>query len=638
MADAVRKATLACLGACGVALALAAAFQDVRPLRGQTLTILRDLPYRAGAGAATDRQLVDLYLPPGQGWPLALVIHGGDWRSGARHSTPGGRYDNVARALADHGIAVALVGHRLTDGGSSSTAHPGHASDVVAALAFARAFLVARGTRAGETFLVGHEAGAHLAALIATNPRFLVAEGLPADGIRGVIGLSGTYRVDPLGTRDADVFGSDPDARLDASPFYQVGVQAGSPAARFLLVVASQEHPGLADEARAFRQRVGAAGGVASIETSERDHDALVDWIGLSGDRTTARIVEAILDGRAATQTPSPTATTASSATSPATATATATPGDAHPPAAPSSGPGGAARPYAEVRRHFSEGSDGVWNAVWPAGDAPEALWPLIVFFPDAGASRMPLDYDAWLVHLARGGAVVVAPGLDPLSDDPAADASVLLARALADLRSSGVGADVDRRVYAGHGTGADVAMRLAAGWFQRGLPAPRALFAIGPRSAGDLAALARPGRLPGDAMAVLVSLAGGAQDGLSEDRTWRVVSALPGRQRAHLVLRSDGHGQPVLVADGTAPLTDGAFGHQDALDWRGTWRWLDALIACRLAGRWCDHVLEDPSAQLDVGRWSDGVPVTAAGLGGGAPRSPWVALPWGAARSNRLP
>lgn len=611
----------------GVALAVV---QGSRPSRGQSVTIVRDLAYRAGEGAVGDRHRLDLYLPPGQGWPLAVLVHGGDWRSGARFTTAGGRYDNVARALADRGIAVALVDHRLTDGGPSSTVHPGHVEDVAAALAFARSWLVARGTRAGETFLVGHESGAHLAALLATNPRFLRAEGLSPNAVRGVIGLSGTYRIDPLSAEDADVFGRDPEMRLDASPYHQVSAQAHAPSARFLLIVASAERPGLEDDARAFRQRIVAVGGDAELDTLPRDHDALVDRIGLPGDVTTDRLVEAILAGRAATATATPTPSIVPSATATTWPTATATAADARPPEAPPNGPGSALRPHDPTRTLVGGTGDSGWQAWWPAGDGGMP-WPVIVFFPDAGRGRSAGDYAGWLDHLAAGGAVVIAPaGAAGGVGDPSIQAGKVVERAVDELLAAGVLADRDWRAYVGHGTGADIATRLAAGWYQHGLPAPRALMAIGPRLAGEAVGLARAGRLPGDAMAVLVTLSADDRDRLAEDRVWRAVRALPGRQRALLELHTDGHGRPALVADGRAPLTDGDAGRSDALDWRGTWRWLDALVACRRDGRWCAHVLEDPVVQVDLGRWSDGWPVVAARVGGGVPPAPWVALPIG--------
>lgn len=587
----------------------------------RAVDVVRDVAYRVEGAEPSARHRIDFYVPPGQGWPLAVVLHGGDWRTGNRVTAPGARYDNIARALAERGIAVALAGYRLSDGGPEGTAHPGHVADAAAAVAFARAWLVARGTRPAATHLVGHEAGAHLAALLATNPRFLEAEGLSAASLRGVIGLSGTYRVDPIGAADADVFGVDPSMRLDASPYHQAAEPGRLPGPSFLLLVAESERPGLEDEARGFRQRVASGGGAAVVEAMPRDHDALVDRIGLPGDRTTERIVAAILDRRVPTSTATPTATSRPSATATAAPTPTPTPADAQPPGPPASGPGGASRPFAALRRAEASGPGG-WEAWWPDAPEPPAPWPVVAFMPDAVGRAEP-EYGAWIEHTARGGAVVVAPA--DLRRPEVAAAGI--EGALRHLAGEGVAVDSGWRAYVGHGAGADAAVFLAAGWFPLGLPAPRALLAVAPRRAPGAGWPLLPGRLPGDAMAVLVTLGAAERDPWAEHRAWRAMLGLPGRQRAHLELVDDRHGMPALVADATAPLTAGA-GVLDALDWRGIWRWLDALVACRREGRWCAHVLEDPLVQVDLGRWSDGRPVGAARLGAGPPPAPAVALP----------
>jgi acetyl esterase/lipase len=45
---------------------------------------------------------------------------------------------------------------------------------------------------------MGHSAGAHIAALLALDPRYLRTHGLEPSAIKGVIGLAGPYTLDPL--------------------------------------------------------------------------------------------------------------------------------------------------------------------------------------------------------------------------------------------------------------------------------------------------------------------------------------------------------------------------------------------------------------------------------------------------------
>ena len=47
-------------------------------------------------------------------------------------------------------------------------------------------------------FLVGHSAGAHIAATLAMDPRFLGAEGVSIEDIEGLVGLAGPYDFLPI--------------------------------------------------------------------------------------------------------------------------------------------------------------------------------------------------------------------------------------------------------------------------------------------------------------------------------------------------------------------------------------------------------------------------------------------------------
>jgi hypothetical protein len=79
------------------------------------------------------------------------------------------------------------------------------------------------------------------------------------------------------------------------------------------------------------------------------------------------------------------------------------------------------------------------------------------------------------------------------------------------------------------------------------------------------------------------------------------------------VTLSSDDHGEPALLADHFVPLTNGLDVSLDALDWYGTWKLTDALMACAFGGEWCEVALGNTPEQRYMGAWSDGVPVTEA-------------------------
>ena len=111
--------------------------------------------------------------------PLAVFIHGGGWA----HGTP----EMVAVKpawFAAHGWAFASVGYRLLP----DTPVEEQAADVGRALARLRRDAAAQGYDPNRILVLGHSAGAHLAALVGTDPHYA---GDAFSAIRGVIPIDG---------------------------------------------------------------------------------------------------------------------------------------------------------------------------------------------------------------------------------------------------------------------------------------------------------------------------------------------------------------------------------------------------------------------------------------------------------------
>src|SRR2546428_7268760 len=75
--------------------------------------IRRDIPYRDGSD--DEKHWLDLFLPPGAGWPILIFVHGGGLASGDKGLRVGGAdvYGNIGRFYAGQGIVVALITYRL---------------------------------------------------------------------------------------------------------------------------------------------------------------------------------------------------------------------------------------------------------------------------------------------------------------------------------------------------------------------------------------------------------------------------------------------------------------------------------------------------------------------------------------------
>lgn len=154
-------------------------------------------------------QRVELWQPVGggdAGKPLIVFYHGGGWHSGAPED-----YRFIARTFGELGYPVALAGYRLVPDGR----YPAMLEDSAAALGAIRRLAAAHGLPADRVVLIGHSAGAYNAVMLALEPRWLAAAGVPESVVAGAIGLAGPYDFYPF-TSDSgrNAFGHLPDPEV----------------------------------------------------------------------------------------------------------------------------------------------------------------------------------------------------------------------------------------------------------------------------------------------------------------------------------------------------------------------------------------------------------------------------------------
>jgi acetyl esterase/lipase len=152
--------------------------------------------------------------------PTLIFIHGGSWRDGDRRD-----YGFVGRAFAARGFITHVIDY------SKLPQHrfPAFLKDVSKFIAEKHHNLPPNGCQdPAKIYLMGHSAGAHIAAMVALDPQWLAAHNSDPSIIAGVIGLAGPYDFYPF-TSDAskDALGHWPDwqetqpihyARGDAPP------------------------------------------------------------------------------------------------------------------------------------------------------------------------------------------------------------------------------------------------------------------------------------------------------------------------------------------------------------------------------------------------------------------------------------
>ena len=147
--------------------------------------VQRDLAY---AEPKNERQCLDVYAPPGaKNRPIMVWIHGGAWERGDKklvHHKP--------QAFVDRDYVFVAINHRF---------HPAVTireilEDVAKAIRFTHDRAREFGGDPNTIFVGGHSSGAHLAAMVCTDERYLRAEGLSFKILHGCIPVDGnTYDV-----------------------------------------------------------------------------------------------------------------------------------------------------------------------------------------------------------------------------------------------------------------------------------------------------------------------------------------------------------------------------------------------------------------------------------------------------------
>jgi acetyl esterase/lipase len=175
---------------------------------------------------------LDIYspeLPAATSRPLVVFWYGGRWENGDKDD-----YRFVGAALAQIGAVAVLPNYRHYP----LVKMPGFMGDAALAVGWAALYAAELGADPSRVYLMGHSAGAHIAALLALNEHYLEVPGRPALPIAGMIGLSGPYDFLPLEDPDLqDMFGP-PDLYPDSQPIHFV--RPGAPPMLLLHGLADQ--------------------------------------------------------------------------------------------------------------------------------------------------------------------------------------------------------------------------------------------------------------------------------------------------------------------------------------------------------------------------------------------------------------
>lgn len=165
------------------------------------MTVHRDLAY-----GAQPRQKLDLYVPKQGTTPRRVLVffYGGSWQGGSKDG-----YLFAARPFVEAGYIVAIPDYRVYP----EVRFPAFVEDGALALRWIADNVARYGGQSERVYLAGHSAGAHTAALLALDTRYLQAQRLPASSIAAVAALAGPHDFTPNSQTLREIFSTAPDLR-----------------------------------------------------------------------------------------------------------------------------------------------------------------------------------------------------------------------------------------------------------------------------------------------------------------------------------------------------------------------------------------------------------------------------------------
>ncbi len=258
--------------------------------------VQRNIPY---ANPAHERQVLDVYSPRNaKNLPVVFWIHGGGWQTGDKTDV-----QIKPRVFVEKGFVFVSTNYRLLPSVDMATI----VGDIARSIRWVHDHIAEHGGDPQRLFIMGHSAGAQLAALICTDDRYLKAEGLSLAIIKGCVPVDGdTYDVPAIietaetrrrvhGLPQAtfghrEKFGNDPAKHRDFSAVTHV---AGGKCIPPFLILHVAEHPDTSAQAQRLGNVLKEAGvPVQVFGARETTHNKINADLGLPDDPATKALFE----------------------------------------------------------------------------------------------------------------------------------------------------------------------------------------------------------------------------------------------------------------------------------------------------------------------------------------------------------
>ena len=213
------------------------------------------------------RQQLDMFMPDRivAGSPVVVFFYGGSWKRGER-----GKYGFVGHSLGSKGYITVIPDYRLYP----EVTFPAFVEDGAKVLAWVRENV---DQARNGVVVMGHSAGAHIAALLALDQSYLAEAEQPSGIIRGMVGLGGPYGFNPMKYRSTRPIFADLEA-IEKAMLVTFACSAKIP---LLLFHGADDSIVIPENSRALKRRVyECAGNVKYVELDDIGHFSIV--LGLS--------------------------------------------------------------------------------------------------------------------------------------------------------------------------------------------------------------------------------------------------------------------------------------------------------------------------------------------------------------------
>ena len=264
-------------------------------LESQAQEIKRDIRY---ADPAHERQVLDIYSPDGaKDLPVVFWIHGGGWQAGDKSSV-----QHKPQLFMENGFVFVSTNYRLLPHVEMTDI----IRDIAKSIRWVHDHIAEHGGDPQRLLVMGHSAGAQLAALLCTDGRYLKAEGLSLSIIKGCVPVDGdTFDVPAIietaetrrrahGLPQArfghrEKFGNDPIRHHDFSAVTHVARGKGIPP---FLILHVAEHPDTSAQAQRLANALQEAGvPVTVVGAKETTHNKINADLGVPDDPATTALL-----------------------------------------------------------------------------------------------------------------------------------------------------------------------------------------------------------------------------------------------------------------------------------------------------------------------------------------------------------